>query len=314
MKTKTLFLILIFSCLKSFSQTLAPDQIEKLKVVIWNSIHHTHAKYSTTEFSGSYDWHSDVHAHWTLLSMARVTQDQDLEDKMMSILTIERLEREYQFLMAPENANFEKPYGRTWMLLLLWELSHREISNNQRFQKIRWDLTQDMLQWLKSADFPEQSYGHGLIGTHDSWLMSLFLFKLSKSKNLEVSKQIKQLIKEKMEPLAAQIESKAMEPNDFLYLPALKYLIDHKGRYDKNILPIPTTAGYACHYPGAIQVSLWAEAAQCARQDAAACTVVQNASQSFFAQTMLWKKDFDCVAHWVPQFTWMTHWLSLGRE
>jgi hypothetical protein len=314
LKKISLILISVF-CFHSLvnAQTLDMSQTKKLKAVIWSSINNKHTAEGSTQFNGSFDWHSDVHAHWALLSIARLTKDTDLEKKMLSILTIERLEREFQFLMSPEWIEFEKPYGRTWMLLLLWELNHREISKNQRFQKIRWDLTQDMLVWLQSAHFPEQTWDGSLIGTHDSWLMSLFLFDAAKSQNVKINAHIRQLIQSKMIPLAEKIESKEMEDNDFLYLPALKYLINPDHRYENAHLSIPTSPGYACHYPGAIQVSLWAQASQCARHDVKACESVKTASKSFFIQSVLWKKDFDCVAHWVPQFVWMTHWLSLGK-
>jgi hypothetical protein len=32
-----------------------------------------------------------------------------------------------------------------------------------------------------------------------------------------------------------------------------------------------------------------------------------------FARTDQWKHDFTLVAHWVPQFMWMTDWLEMGR-
>lgn len=295
---------------------LRPEQIENLKEVIWNSTQKQNKSYIPTEFNGSYDWHSDVHAHWALLSMARVTKDADLEAKILSVLTIDRLEREADFLLSPQWETFEKPYGRTWFLLLLWEMNHRPIANSHRFQALRYKLTMDMLSWLKTSKFPEQYSiisDSGLIGTHDSWLMSLFLFDTAKSQNSKIANEIDRLIETKLRPLAAAIEKEPLESNDFLYLPAVRYLIDPTSRYQHSVLALPTSNDFACHFPGAIQVSYWAQAAQCARHDSRACEIVTQASQEFFAQTSLWRDDFNCVAHWVPQFIWMNHWLSLGK-
>lgn len=305
--------VLTFLCMSSYGQTLTRPQIRTLKSVIWKSIHTYHTPDGTSEFRGSYDWHSDVHAHWALLSMARVTKDYYLEKKMRSILTMPRLEKEYRFLMAPENINFEKPYGRAWFLLMLKELNSRPIAMNARFQQIRWSLTNDMLTWLENADFPENKWNKSLIGSHDSWLMSLFLFDTAKSQNAKVRIAMQKLINDKMIPLKTNIENHPMDSFDFLYLPALKYLIKPDHRYQDASLDLPADTNFACHYPGAIQVSLWAHSGQCARKDVVACELVKKVSSDFFNKTGLWKDNFDCVSHWVPQFTWMTHWLSLGK-
>lgn len=295
------------------AQTLSKQQIVGLKSVVWKSIHNYHAPDGESEFKGSYDWHSDVHAHWALLSMARVTKDAALEKKMLSILTFERIKKEYNFLMLPERSQFEKPYGRAWFLLLLKELNYRDISKNSEFQKIRTNLTLDMLTWLQKSDFPENAWDKSLIGSHDSWLMSLFLFDTARSHNNKIKNAFNNLVQTKMVPLAQDIETHPMDSFDFLYLPALKYLISPDHRYTDQFLNLPTDSDFACHYPGAIQVSLWALSGQCARKDTAACEQVKKVSSEFYHQTALWKDNFDCVSHWVPQFIWMTHWLSLGK-
>lgn len=307
-----LFLSLAVASLLANAQTLDSSQISTLKDVIYKSIHNLHAPENDSDFRGSFDWHSDVHAHWALLSMARITKDADLEKKMLDILTIERLEKEYQFLTSKQYINFEKPYGRAWFLLLLWELNHRAIAKNEKFKTIRKNLTDDMIQWLSNSNFPEAG-GDTLIGTHDSWLMGLFLFDTAKSQNVKTRKVVTDLVQNKMLAFADKIENHQMEDFDFLYLPALKYLLHPDHRYQNSSLPLPSTTQFACHYPGAIQVSLWAHSAQCARRDSNACAVVKNISQEFYKQTLLWKDNFDCVTHWVPQFTWMTHWLSMGK-
>ena len=72
-------------------------------------------------FGGSYDWHSCVHAHWALSSMARAHNDADLEDFLLQRLNPHSLARVADELSAaPE---FELPYGQAWLLLLLCELS-----------------------------------------------------------------------------------------------------------------------------------------------------------------------------------------------
>lgn len=277
------------------SKPLSSEQIGHLQSVILEGIQRPYPSFGETEFTGSYDWHSNVHAYWALLSMARVTKNADLDARISSLFTLERLERELKFLK--DWPKFEKPYGRAWFLLLLWELNLRPIGKEARFRQIRWELTQELLEWLQSSTFPET--GQEMIGTHHSWLMSLYLFDLAKSENKSLNRAIRSLIETRVSPLTKEIESRPMSHDDFIFLPPLNYLIDPTRRYEHPHLPLPTSNNYACHYPGAIQISLWAHAGQCARRDSRACEVVRQTTQKFYQETKLWKDDFDCISHWL---------------
>lgn len=299
------------------AQTLTVAQIEDLKSTVWSSIQKKHEVFGETKFDGSYDWHSDVHAHWALLSMARLTGDQELESKMQSILTMARIETEYTFLTTDGSYIFERPYGRSWLLLLLQELSLRpDFQNNNRFQYIRSELNNDILKWLEKTAFPENTTTNELIGSHESWLMSLFLFKVANQNDPSLLAQVHSLIERRLRPMEQKIKGRTMDAFDFLFLPSLVYLIDPKEYYTGPMLPVPPpTEKLACHYPGAVQVSIWAHSFQCYNSgDTQSCLMARNTTQEFMANIKLWKEDFDCVSHWVPQFVWMNHWLSLGMQ
>ncbi|MGD1895441.1 MAG: DUF2891 family protein [Phormidesmis sp.] len=98
-------------------------------------------------FTGSFDWHSSVHAHWALLSMARLTNDVPLQKKLLSRLTPKNLEAERTFLNNAENAEFEMPYGRAWLLLMLSELSKHEENNSLLIKSFRKDLEQQLTRF-----------------------------------------------------------------------------------------------------------------------------------------------------------------------
>jgi hypothetical protein len=73
-------------------------------------------------FYGSYDWHSSVHMHWTLVTLLRSFPALPEADAIVSRLdahfTIERIASELAYLARPASASFERPYGWAWLLKL----------------------------------------------------------------------------------------------------------------------------------------------------------------------------------------------------
>jgi hypothetical protein len=81
-------------------------------------------------FHGSYDWHSSVHMHWTLVRLLRLfpgrSWDGAVRAHLDARLSAERVAGECAYLAAPERATFERPYGWAWLLALEAELSRLE--------------------------------------------------------------------------------------------------------------------------------------------------------------------------------------------
>ena len=73
-------------------------------------------------FYGSYDWHSAVHSHWTLVRAL----DRGLPDALATAvgavldehLSAERLAAETAFYAGPGGLTAERPYGWAWLLML----------------------------------------------------------------------------------------------------------------------------------------------------------------------------------------------------
>jgi hypothetical protein len=78
----------------------------------------------TPAFHGSFDWHSAVHGHWSLVRAARLYPGApftaDAVAALARTLTPENLAREHAFVEA--RAGFERPYGLAWVLQLAAEL------------------------------------------------------------------------------------------------------------------------------------------------------------------------------------------------
>ncbi|MEL6319994.1 MAG: DUF2891 family protein, partial [Cyanobacteria bacterium J06626_14] len=140
-------------------------------------------------FTGSFDWHSSVHAHWALLSMARLTDDALLQSKLLSRLTPENLEAERTFLNNAENADFEMPYGRAWLLLMLAELSKHEESHDLPLNYFRKELEQQLTLWLEQNSASNEVV---LNGGYQPWLFIFLLLQFSQPR-LEILHRLEAL-------------------------------------------------------------------------------------------------------------------------
>ncbi|MCU0724876.1 MAG: DUF2891 domain-containing protein [Planctomycetes bacterium] len=80
-------------------------------------------------FFGCYDWHSAVHAHWTLARLTRLFPDGSFADRARTVLadafTPEKVAAELAYLEAEGRTGFERPYGLAWLLALAEELTRR---------------------------------------------------------------------------------------------------------------------------------------------------------------------------------------------
>ena len=80
----------------------------------------------TPAFYGCYDWHSDVHAHWMLVRLARLFPNADFartaRAAVAQSLTADNIAAEVAYLRQEDRASFERPYGLAWLLELCAEL------------------------------------------------------------------------------------------------------------------------------------------------------------------------------------------------
>jgi hypothetical protein len=80
----------------------------------------------TPAFYGSFDWHSSVHGHWTLVRLARLEPGASWRSRAIAALgeslTPARLNGELTYLSGEGRQGFERPYGLAWLLQLAGEL------------------------------------------------------------------------------------------------------------------------------------------------------------------------------------------------
>lgn len=82
-------------------------------------------------FYGSYDWHSCVHGYWLLLKLLdnypQLPQAADIIDVIDRHFTQENVAGEMAYLLQPQHAGFERPYGWAWFLALTQQLNTMEL-------------------------------------------------------------------------------------------------------------------------------------------------------------------------------------------
>jgi hypothetical protein len=80
----------------------------------------------TPAFYGCFDWHSDVHGHWLLVRLLRLFPSAPFTAEARSALALSLTPRniagEVAYVKSETRAEFERPYGLSWLLKLSAEL------------------------------------------------------------------------------------------------------------------------------------------------------------------------------------------------
>lgn len=117
-------------------------------------------------FYGSYDWHSAVHMHWTLVRVLRLfpllAVGKVVAQRLEAHLTPPAITAELRYFESPAGKTFERPYGWAWLLELQAELL--------RLGNARWsdavrplaaELARRMAAFVKNAPYPIRAGSHG---------------------------------------------------------------------------------------------------------------------------------------------------------
>jgi Protein of unknown function (DUF2891) len=87
-------------------------------------------------FDGSYDWHSSVHMHWSLLRLLRRQPDLPQRARIVAHFdqrfVPEHIAIERAYAAHPQRGSFERPYGWGWLLALQAELDADDDTLPQR--------------------------------------------------------------------------------------------------------------------------------------------------------------------------------------
>ena len=122
-------------------------------------------------FYGSYDWHSSVHMHWTLVTLLahfpRLPEADAIVARLDAHFTAANVAVERAYLDRAGSRSFERPYGWAWLLKLSAALHAASRSDGRA---ARWcDCLQPLadafvarfIAYLPHADFPSRAGMHG---------------------------------------------------------------------------------------------------------------------------------------------------------
>jgi hypothetical protein len=126
-------------------------------------------------FNGSYDWHSSVHMHWSLLRLrTQVPQLQPAIDTQFDVhFTAERVAVERRYAAAPGRTSFERPYGWGWLLKLQAELHAGTDTRTAAWRDALAPFASDVAN--RFADFLRRSHYAVRAGTHPNSAFAMLL-------------------------------------------------------------------------------------------------------------------------------------------
>ncbi|MDT0293808.1 DUF2891 domain-containing protein [Mesonia ostreae] len=77
-------------------------------------------------FYGCFDWHSSVHAHWSLVSLLKqfpnLAKAEEIKELLKSNLSKENIQQEVRYFKTAQNKTYERTYGWAWLLKLAQEI------------------------------------------------------------------------------------------------------------------------------------------------------------------------------------------------
>lgn len=121
-------------------------------------------------FWGSYDWHSCVHMHWTLVRLLRLHPSHALSDDSRAHLgqrlTAAAADGELATLQGPHRQTFERPYGWGWLLKLAAELEElagedpRAAPWRDALRPLAAAFAERFLHYLPRAEFAVRTGAH----------------------------------------------------------------------------------------------------------------------------------------------------------
>ncbi len=153
----------------------------------------------TPVFFGSYDWHSAVHGHWTLVRLLRKVPDPAFSAATESALDTsfdsEKVAAECRYLNRTGRRSFEIPYGMGWLLQLAAELHEWDDTRARRWQETLRPLTDlaasRMVDWAEHLPHPVRTGEH----SQSAFGLSLLLDWAQSSQQLSATRAVKRRVR-----------------------------------------------------------------------------------------------------------------------
>ncbi|MDT0678371.1 DUF2891 domain-containing protein [Autumnicola musiva] len=126
-------------------------------------------------FYGCFDWHSSVHAHWSLVKLLKqfpgLEKEQVIREKLKKSLSEENIKSEVEYFNRKESDSYERTYGWAWLLKLAEEVKTwndplgEEI--NENLQPLTNLILQRFQEFLPKLNYPVR------VGEHSNTAFAL---------------------------------------------------------------------------------------------------------------------------------------------
>ena len=105
-------------------------------------------------FHGCFDWHSAVHAHWSLVSLLKMfphlPEAGEIRQKLKENLSAENIQSELDYFNRPDENSYERTYGWAWLLKLAEELHTWDDPLGRELEQNLQPLTDLIVERFKS--------------------------------------------------------------------------------------------------------------------------------------------------------------------
>ncbi len=120
-------------------------------------------------FYGCFDWHSSVHAHWSMVSLLKqfptLNKKEELEEKLKASLSFKNIQTELEYFKRDQSDSFERTYGWAWLLKLAGELKTWDdpLANelDKNLQPLTNLIVSRYLEFLPKLNYPVRVGEHG---------------------------------------------------------------------------------------------------------------------------------------------------------
>ena len=113
-------------------------------------------------FYGCFDWHSSVHAHWSMVSLLKqfpnLERNEAIRETLKNSLSAENIQAEINYFQREQSGSYERTYGWAWLLKLAEELKTwqdplgEELSQN--LQPLTDLIVKKYIEFLPKLNYP----------------------------------------------------------------------------------------------------------------------------------------------------------------
>ncbi len=113
-------------------------------------------------FYGCFDWHSSVHAHWSLVRLLKkfpkLDRANEIKEMLETSLSKENINKEIEYFRQEHNKDYERTYGWAWLLKLSQELYTWETDMGEELsaniKPLADLLVQNYMEFLPKLNYP----------------------------------------------------------------------------------------------------------------------------------------------------------------